>query len=944
MAVSIVASQVSRSGGPVILFTGVTPAVAFPGENRAFIHSFNVAPTFRRNGTIITPWLNYWSDVFNRVLPYAAFLFPNGSDTLIFADDDVVTWDAPANWCVTSVGNAPAQTGTCGNYVGGWEPGVFDYHDFDPATFPKTFVPGFLLSGAYNGPVTHSKNLLHSTSNPWTGAATSTADGIPLTFGSSGTISSTVWTGGTNGLDTRGYPAPQGTYTLIGDESAPGAPVLPSLTGNEPSLIGSRVITGSTTNKKFEWGVTWGAGTFNSGFTLTLTAPGAAPHTGKPVTLTNMKLFQGGDTPANSIAPEDDLNDYHKAMMNIADGVSVSVGRFLDGWPSASTARPTDIMAEGLFSYSPLPAVAANVWPISEPDRTGNRVIPIAGVRHYDLTQSPSVYYLANWGGVCVTSDQPSIAPWMRKPVDVGLNNGWPFKTGTPTRAVIMEVITGTDLNNLIPHNLASTQIVSFQGLPTATCFNSGGTGLATAGGSAIIQVTGPTTFLIVANSNMTNVMDVGQVTIGAPQAQTGKTCTLFDGHSISTKQKAGFARVDGNPVVQFCMNHAMGDPAVREWAQRSRASTPAGVRVKVQLSNEPFIGSTVATVFKQLAIITGYAWEDTAPIVVHRASQIHDIWEEEWGEGPDAIIRVFQPWTQNANFTTRGLSYAHDNSIKIDEIDLAPYEDNDASTANKMVAAAIVADLPDSIAHPSKGGLGIRTTWPIVADLARLYFRYNRYWNGNNTGGSSTGTIGKHIVARNATHYGEGGGTSHFTYPMPYFSLYEGSITEYIPPAVSTTTKKVRWGLSHDGQYHPSFYEVQMAFFQHLQCPGPIGFEGFKDGALTSLISGRTFSTFNAGFVCPDGSDGSFVALWGNMACWQAQQRGYGLANKYWAQTPAYNGDGKAHDFENENPAGQQAADWILGVIPPEPPDPTPPPSVGRRRFFVAPTRRARR
>ncbi len=413
MAVSIVASQVSRSGGCVILFTGVTPAVAFPGENRAFIHQFNVAPTFRRNGNIIVPWLNFWSDVTNRVLPYYVALFPNGSNTLIFDPSDDITWDAPANWCVTSAGNAPAQTGTCGNYVGDWEPGVFDYNGFDPSTHPKSFVPGFLGSGAYQGVSTASKNVLHASGNPWTGAATSSADGIPLTFGSSGVISSTVWSNTTNGLDFRGWPVPPGIWTLIGDESAPGAPIGVSFTGNEPSLISGPTITGTTTNKKFEWSIVMGATTFNGSLTLTLTAPGSPPHTGKPVTLTNMKLFQGGDTPTNTIAPEDDVNDNYLRMLEIAPGISVSVCRFLDGWPSASTARPTDITPAGLFSYTPLPAVPYAVWTVSEPGRPGNRVIPICGVRRYDLSQTPNVYFLQEWGDNCVTSDQPSVAQFM---------------------------------------------------------------------------------------------------------------------------------------------------------------------------------------------------------------------------------------------------------------------------------------------------------------------------------------------------------------------------------------------------------------------------------------------------------------------------------------------------------------------------------------------------
>jgi hypothetical protein len=429
--------------------------------------------------------------------------------------------------------------------------------------------------------------------------------------------------------------------------------------------------------------------------------------------------------------------------------------------------------------------------------------------------------------------------------------------------------------------------------------------------------VTGPNTFIAqyFGNGLANNRIDLG---LADGFQVLNKQALLSDPNGSALEQTAGVAQGEGNPGIWLCLPHAMDDSAVTSYANRVRSATPVGTLIYIQISNEAFIPSMTAAAWGLASGIEGGTsgtnntnpYGDTAGTIVRRLDRMCNIFEGVWGADAGSIRRIFQPWTVNTTNTRDGLTYAHNNSIRIDRIAIATYTQMDLSSEFVMMAARIVADMPQSIAHPSQGGDGIRVTMGQYQDAVRFFYKYGKNWT------APLSLTQQHINARNATRYGDGHGNG-FIYPMPKMIGYEGVQNDMIPAGVSHVTKAVRNGLSHDFSYHPSYYYTVQAIMQWLQEPGPRGTEGFTTQAWNNLCGARTFSS-NASwnvYICPDGPDNQASALWGQYT-WMGQRRGYGNSNKYWADTPSFGGDRTTHDYENEAIAPQAIADWTMDVL----------------------------
>jgi hypothetical protein len=918
--------------GLFVLPIGTNPA--FGSVARAYPTSVNADPVFKVNGSPVSA-LRAWSSITSggnaaHQIPGIYYWPYSGTAPIEVAPTDVVTFDAPSNWIGTQQGYAAEQSGTLANYRNMSEPGHFGFSGFDVPPSWKKFRPGYLGSGTVNVTVPFKNQMHGSNPNPPSGAATYTSDGIPLTFTSAGTITLGVWSSTTNYIDSKKFAAPTGVWRLVADETLPSTPLVVSMTGSAPSVITGPVITPGTIVSgvekgkvfTFTCGSTPDNATFNNSLSLTFTAP--TPHVaGQSFSLTNMKLFFPGDTVVDPIPVTSDSSETYQRLTRVGPGRAVELVRFLGGWPSSSVCRASDPPAASNFSLFKPPAAAANTWPSANPGLTGDRYLPVYAVREYQLSVTPNIYTRTNWRR-CVASDNTSVAPYMFVPAANGADRNWIYRTGSATKTCVLEFVVADSSGNPINHNAATNQFIDSFSL-TLNVKNSAGTGTCTIASSATspIAVTGPNTFIATffGNGLATNTMDLG---VANGTQVVNVNVLLSDPNGSTYEQVSAISHGDGNPGIWLCMPLAMEDNAVTSMALRVRSATPTGTKVYLQIGNENFIPSVTAQSWGVVAGIEGGTsttnntnpYGDTFGSVISRHDQMCTIFEGIWGSDASSIRRIFQPWTTSPGNTTSGLSYAHDQKIRIDHIAIATYTQYDLSTDFMWMGARIVADMPESIAHPSQGGDGIRVTMGQYIDGIRFYFKYSK----NLTAPLSLQQ--QHINARNATGYGDGHSNG-FTYPMPTLIGYEGVQNDMLLAGISHVTQKVRFGLSHDLSYHPAYYYLIQAIMQWLQEPGPIGTEGFYSQAWNNLCGARTFSSNDSWnvYTCPDGPDNSCTALWGQYT-WMGQPMGYGLSNKYWADTPAFGGDRKTHDFENEAIAPQAIADWMNDVLgaPPAP------------------------
>ena len=272
----VVEDIVTRSGSRVKLSIGTNPI--FGTSTPIYPTKFNANPTFELNGVPVSAQGPYNS--WRGTIPHVTYqLYNPGTppQNIVIAPTDVVTWSVPDNWIGTSTQLCPAQSGTCSNYAdaelvpgkGQYEPPVFGYSAFNPADNPVTFALGFNVSDPGASSWLY-KNRIHNTGPTWSGAATSTPDGMPQTMTSAGgSVSATIWNSSdSNGLSTPaygGFPCPIGTYTFVADDTNAAsslAPMSVTLTSGIPGVITTGSTNGGTlvgttqTNKWWQWSVT----------------------------------------------------------------------------------------------------------------------------------------------------------------------------------------------------------------------------------------------------------------------------------------------------------------------------------------------------------------------------------------------------------------------------------------------------------------------------------------------------------------------------------------------------------------------------------------------------------------------------------------------------------------------------------------------------------------
>src|SRR5262249_41836770 len=369
---------------------------------------------------------------------------------------------------------------------------------------------------------------------------------------------------------------------------------------------------------------------------------------------------------------------------------------------------------------------------------------PISSVRKYDLTTSPYVY-----GPAPYKRFSPSTTAGLAyriKVADMGLGYDWvkPPRAGT-TRTIVFEFVTP------VPHNLQSGQPLSLSAM-TFKVANDAGAGTVTTGGTYMVWVTSPTTFIGTVWAAKIAAGSYGWVDDSAgPQAVNG-TATIRPVSGISPPEFMGAnSRALNGSAIWFGINHCMSDEAIRAIAQRVYNSTDRGTKIYVQYSNEILIPSFVWGWLQQLANLEGLTLEQAD---IQRTAEVHRIFTDVWGNDAASIVRVYQPFTVAENTLQNGLVYANQNSIPIDVIAIAPYISMDASGPFVRAAAAICADDARSIAFG-------KPLLPMEAyhDLVRHFLKYNKYWTGR------FGKIDLNQLAITRSGYGT---RPAFIYPRP--------------------------------------------------------------------------------------------------------------------------------------------------------------------------------
>lgn len=861
--IKIVVAYVSYAAQTIFFFIGTTGNPVLP----AYPTLVSANPVISINGVPDTVQGPFYSTK-RASLPWVAYQLSKP-----ITAQDIVTWTTPDKWCTASGKTCAIDAGQADNWSGQLEPGQFGYMAFNDPT--KTVKVGFGAAGNVSGNVCSLKDIIHRTGNPWQSATISTSTGYPLTI-SQWALAGLWDVRNNNGLPGASNPTPQGTWIITADETNPTAPMILTLTSqvipNSTSI--ATIIPGNLFNG-VEYNKKWLFNVINpTGINLVMALKIATPDNKLgPNTLKNMHAFDPGNEPVVNPGLLSN-NNFLRMQESSIPGINVPITRALTGWQGSQVFASDFPGANEQFSYSSLPPSVA--WTTNNPTYTGNRVIPISGVRRYDLNVTPYVYAQAPYKRF-----SPSAVPGLAyqiKPADFGLDYQWISPGPGGTRNVVSEFVTS------VPHNLQSGQLVILSAMTFKVI--SGAPATATTGGQYVVWVTSPTTFITaVWAASAPGDKVYGWVDDAQSVAGSATVYPIASGGTIEAM--AYNSRALGGSAIWFGINHCMSDEGIRSLAQRLYNVTDRGTKIYIQFSNEILIPSYIWGWMEQISNLEGLSLTQAD---VQRTAEMHKIFTDIWGNDADSIVRIFQPWTVADGTLYDGLVYANANKIPIDVIAVAAYlEGLDSSPSFVQAAAAICADNPKSISFG-------KPLMPMAAyhDLVRHHVKYNRDWTG------PFGIMAKLQTAFNKSGYGLGG---NFTYARPKLCFYESALSIGIPTGVAPTDNSIRTGLTHDFIYHPNYYYSIQAFLQFCQNPGP----GIQ-GADVAIIAGMTGGRSSAG----DGPDGNLAAIWTTYNH-QQSQRGFGLNNRFWAT--ALGGDGKSHDDTNQSVSGQSYADWIAGA-----------------------------
>ncbi len=911
---TIIDSHVTKCGKLLQVFIGSNPA--FGTTSPAYPTAISTNPIIQINGSSFIPSSSgvqgpLWSNTLFEH-PYVFYRLP-----FKVSPTDIVQLSTVDQWITTALGNPGPQSLIAKNYVGQNEPGVFTYPGMDAV--PNTLKVGYNVSGGtYGGGGLASifQDTSHTFAAVWNNTTSSTPNGYPISISQSFGRTANTPAGfpgnqSFNGVDTKLFPNPTGVYSVIADEMNPANPMTVNMTmGANAGFITGPTITGSGLNKRWDWIVsrTGIPSTWTLGLQFTLTTPDTVSGLN---TLLNFKSYN--PLTARPINPGLAINDnLIRTMTANTSGVYIACTRGMELTANGSDGLssmiiPSDMPppCSGYGAFTATPVISVNDWIPNNPTFSGNRYIPIWFTRPYDLNVTPYIYSEQQWVNFLPATG--GFSKYYTAPSSHGLGFDWFYPSGVVANnpSVIMEFVTG--LSGVpINHNLYTGQFISFVGSVSNIHVSSAiGVGVASVGGTVPVFVTSPSSFLFAngattlpAGPTLGNVTSGQLINLQASLIQYGDSKTPIE--IVNS-----YAKAIGGNAFWLAIPQGMADTAVTVTAQRILPNHPPNGKLYVEWSNEILIPNFQYGFNNGICRLQGFTPQISA---LKRANEIGNIFSAIWASGgrnPSDIIKVFQPFTPDAGAARSALIYAQASSIAIDAVAIAIYESMDSSTTYKNFAASLDANNPDSIANTGNGGNGIVTGMDEWHDMYKMSIKYSNSFNGPG------GYITLMSNAIRDSSYGTGIGFSH---AVPKIIGYECSPTQSITTPVSLTNKLHRGGLTHDSQYHTTYYDVMTSFLQSLQQPGPSGSIGMDLTCIESLAGIRQAD--GIGTLClnvdpnKSGTDGACVAIWGyNM--WEDQIPGYGNNNKFYSLS--LGGDLACHDIDNQNVAAQAISDWVF-------------------------------
>jgi Bacterial Ig-like domain len=342
----------------------------------------------------------------------------------------------------------------------------------------------------------------------------------------------------------------------------------------------------------------------------------------------------------------------------------------------------------------------------------GSGATATAQIWDVNWTTSPNVYFTDAGTGTSTLVPNPSWTgygsgsaggPFMVRPGTPTYLNPWPYPNG---ELYVGEMVTSA------PHNLKTGQVVNaVSGSGTysiAISQTAAATGF-TPGGSAVVYVTGPTTFAFIYSNgtppygdcpflpgHVPNVSGTFPVnyTFSVQAPNTG-----FTPYEIQARYIGSLPGTDYWASVPECATNT----CARIIAATIRDNFPMGRKVWVEFHNEHFNTAGFMPAFMGNMGQLG-AWSSSSltqdQAYTERARQIHNIFVSVFNETDingnsnrgGEIVRVFGSWFVIPEVTTAMISYANAQGIQVDAVCVANYYDIFSDSTSPTVAATVVA------------------------------------------------------------------------------------------------------------------------------------------------------------------------------------------------------------------------------------------------------------